>query len=68
MKCSVRQIFVIDGLFAHGVTFDENLTLSGHYSWNFDDVLFRTLLLRGSAWSAGDAVDRFNNLIKVGVE
>ncbi len=44
------------------------VTLGGHYSWNFDDALFRTLLLRGIAWSAKEPVDRFNNLIEAGLE
>ena len=44
------------------------VTLGGHYSWNFDDPLFRALVLRGIAWSAREPVDRFNNLIEAGVE
>jgi hypothetical protein len=35
----------------------------GHYSWTFDDPLFRILLLRGIAWTAGESVNRFNPLI-----
>lgn len=35
----------------------------GHYSWTFDDPLFRLLLLRGIAWTAREPVDRFNALI-----
>ncbi|NIP93988.1 MAG: ThuA domain-containing protein [Akkermansiaceae bacterium] len=44
------------------------VSIPGHYSWTFDDPLFRTLLLRGIAWAAGQPVDRFNNLIEAGVE
>ncbi len=44
------------------------VTLGGHYSWTFDDPLFRTLVLRGLAWSAKEPVDRFNNLVSAGLE
>lgn len=43
------------------------VSIFGHYSWTFDDPLFRTLLLRGIAWSAHEPVDRFNNLIEAGL-
>ncbi len=39
----------------------------GHYTWTFDDPLFRTLLLRGMAWAAGESCYRFDNLILRGV-
>jgi putative heme-binding domain-containing protein len=42
------------------------VSIPGHYSWTFDDPLFRILLLRGIAWSAGESVDRFNSLITPG--
>jgi putative heme-binding domain-containing protein len=42
-------------------------TLIGHYSWTFDDPLYRILLLRGMAWSAGEPVDRFKPLVTEGV-
>ncbi len=38
----------------------------GHYSWTFDDQLFRLLVLRGMAWTADQPVDRFNNLLLPG--
>jgi putative heme-binding domain-containing protein len=38
----------------------------GHYTWTFDDPLFRILLLRGMAWSAGEPVDRFHSLVYPG--
>ncbi len=42
------------------------VSILGHYSWTFDDPLFRILLLRGIAWSAGESVDRFNDLATIG--
>jgi hypothetical protein len=39
------------------------VSIPGHYNWTFDDPLFRVLLLRGIAWSAGQPVDRFNDLV-----
>lgn len=44
------------------------VSIPGHYSWTFDDPLFRVLLLRGIAWSAHEPVDRFNNLVEAGVQ
>jgi len=38
------------------------VSIPGHYSWSFDDPLFRTVLLRGIAWAAGEPVDRFAEL------
>ena len=43
------------------------VSITGHYSWTFDDPLFRTLLLRGIAWTADEPVDRFNHLIEAGL-
>ncbi|HVJ67878.1 MAG TPA: ThuA domain-containing protein, partial [Caulifigura sp.] len=42
------------------------VSIPGHYSWSFDDPLFRVLLLRGIAWSANEPVDRFNELVLPG--
>jgi putative heme-binding domain-containing protein len=42
------------------------VSILGHYSWTFDDPLFRILLLRGIAWSAREPVDRFNELATPG--
>lgn len=39
------------------------VSIPGHYSWTFDDPLFRVILLRGIAWSAKEPVDRFNDLV-----
>ncbi len=44
------------------------VSIPGHYSSTFDDPLFRILLLRGIAWSAHEDVDRFNDLVLLGVE
>ncbi len=42
------------------------VSIPGHYSWTFDDPLFRILLLRGIAWSTHESVDRFNDLVPLG--
>jgi putative heme-binding domain-containing protein len=42
--------------------------IPGHYSWSFDDPLFRLLLLRGIAWTAHEPIDRFNELIWPGAD
>jgi putative heme-binding domain-containing protein len=42
------------------------VSILGHYSWSFDDPVFRALVLRGMAWSAGEPVDRFNELVTFG--
>jgi type 1 glutamine amidotransferase len=39
------------------------VSIPGHYSWTFDDPVFRALLLRGIAWTARRDVDRFNELV-----
>jgi putative heme-binding domain-containing protein len=42
------------------------VSIPGHFSWTFDDPLFRVLLLRGIAWSGREPVDRFNELATAG--
>ena len=42
------------------------VSIPGHYSWSFDDPVFRTVLLRGIAWAAGEPVDRFAELVLPG--
>jgi putative heme-binding domain-containing protein len=42
------------------------VSVLGHYTWTFDDPLFRVLVLRGIAWSAGEPADRFTDLATVG--
>jgi hypothetical protein len=44
------------------------VSIPGHYSWTFDDPLFRVLLLRGVAWTAHESVDRFNDLVWPGAD
>lgn len=44
------------------------VSIPGHYSWTFDDPMFRVLLLRGIAWAAREPVDRFNGLVWSGAE
>lgn len=44
------------------------VSIPGHYSWTFDDPLFRILLLRGIAWSMNEPVDRFNELATIGIK
>jgi len=44
------------------------VSIPGHYSWTFDDPLFRVLLLRGIAWTAKEPVDRFNDLVWPGAD
>ena len=44
------------------------VSIPGHYSWSFDDPLFRVVLLRGMAWSAHEPVDRFNDLVWPGAD
>ena len=44
------------------------VSIPGHFSWTFDDPLFRILLLRGLAWAAHEPVDRFNDLVWPGAD
>ncbi len=39
------------------------VSIPGHYSWTFDDPLFRVLIFRGMLWSVREPVDRFNALV-----
>ena len=39
----------------------------GHFDWTFDDPFFRTILLRGIAWAAGESPHRFDSLIVRGI-
>jgi type 1 glutamine amidotransferase len=39
----------------------------GHFDWTFDDPYFRTILLRGIAWAAGESPYRFDPLILRGI-
>jgi type 1 glutamine amidotransferase len=42
------------------------VSIPGHYTWTFDDPLFRVLLLRGICWAAGEPADRLSDLATVG--
>ena len=42
------------------------VSIPGHYTWTFDDPLFRLLILRGIAWSAHESIDRLAELATVG--
>ncbi len=42
------------------------VSIPGHFTWTFDDPLFRVLILRGIAWTANEPVDRFNELTTLG--
>jgi type 1 glutamine amidotransferase len=42
------------------------VSIPGHYTWTFDDPVFRLLLLRGMAWVAHEPIDRFTDLCTVG--
>jgi hypothetical protein len=44
------------------------VSIPGHFSWTFDDPLYRVLLLRGIAWAAHEPVDRFNELVWPGAD
>jgi type 1 glutamine amidotransferase len=39
----------------------------GHFDWTFDDPFFRTIMLRGIAWAAGELPYRFDPLILRGI-
>lgn len=38
-------------------------SILGHYTWTFDDPMFRALWLRGTAWAIREAPERFAELI-----
>jgi hypothetical protein len=40
--------------------------IPGHFTWTFDDPLYRVLLLRGLCWAAHQPVDRLQELVTVG--
>jgi putative heme-binding domain-containing protein len=42
------------------------VSIPGHYTWTFDDPLFRALILRGIAWSAHEETDRLTELAEIG--
>jgi type 1 glutamine amidotransferase len=48
---------------SHGRVF---VNILGHYTWTFDDPLFRLLVLRGICWAGGQPIDRLSALALVG--
>ena len=40
--------------------------IPGHFSWTFDDPLYRVLLFRGFCWAGGQPLDRLSELATVG--
>jgi len=34
------------------------VSIPGHFTWTFDDPLFRIIVLRAIAWTGNDSVDR----------
>ena len=40
--------------------------IPGHFTWTFDDPLYRVLVLRGLCWAAHQPVARFAELVTVG--
>ncbi|MGB7156731.1 MAG: ThuA domain-containing protein, partial [Tepidisphaeraceae bacterium] len=42
------------------------VSILGHYTWTFDDPLFRLLILRGMCWAAGEPADRLSGLATIG--
>jgi type 1 glutamine amidotransferase len=42
------------------------VSIPQHYSWSFDDPVFRAILLRGLAWATGDGVDGYDELVTLG--
>ncbi len=42
------------------------VSIPGHYAWTFDDPLFRVLILRGIAWTAGRPAERLTHLAPIG--
>ncbi len=43
------------------------VSIPGHFTWTFDDPLFRILLLRGICWSGNQPPDRLAELALIGV-
>lgn len=42
------------------------VSIPGHYTWTFDDPLFRLLLLRGICWSGHQPINRLAELATIG--
>jgi putative heme-binding domain-containing protein len=44
------------------------VSIPGHYSWTFDDPIYRAVLMRGIAWVSFESVDRLNSVVPLGVD
>jgi type 1 glutamine amidotransferase len=44
------------------------VSIPGHYTWTFDDPLFRVLIFRGMAWSAHAPLNTFDDLVTIGTK
>lgn len=44
------------------------VSIPGHYSWTFDDTIYRAVLLRGITWVSHESVDRLNSVVPLGVD
>jgi len=42
------------------------VSILGHYTWTFDDPVFRLMLLRGISWAAHQPVERLSELATIG--
>jgi type 1 glutamine amidotransferase len=42
------------------------VSIPGHFTWTFDDPLFRLLLLRGICWAGHQPMDRLSELAAIG--
>jgi len=42
------------------------VSIPGHYTWTFDDPLFRIMVLRGLCWAGGQPIDRLAELATIG--
>jgi len=42
------------------------VSIPGHFSWTFDDPLFRLLVLRGISWAGHQPMDRLAELAAIG--
>lgn len=42
------------------------VSIPGHYSWTFDDPVFRIVVMRALAWVSREPIDRFNELVPLG--
>src|SRR5438477_2580514 len=42
------------------------VSIPGHYTWTFDDPLFRLLILRGICWTGHQPIDRLYELATIG--